>query len=124
MSVLSKICASIGFFLVLSFSSFSQEIDPRFKGHYTIKEIQDLQKNNPQEYQFLINALDKGMFISDIPQEKEKDVKFHGELTIDPNEAHTFLSIGKKITDEYQYYRITGTNKMVVVLPRIFLEPK
>jgi hypothetical protein len=124
MSVLPKVYVSTGLFLVLSLSSFSQEIDPRLNGHYTTKEIQQLQKSNPKEYQFLINALDKGMFISDIPQEKEKDVKFHGELAIDPNEAHTFLSIGKKITDEYQYYRITGTNKMVVILPRIFLEPK
>ena len=81
-------------------------------------------KEDVATYKFLINCLNKAIFIADIPAEKAKDIKFNGEIEIDPNAKHTFLSLGLQITDEYQYYKIEGTNKMLVVLPRIFMETK
>jgi hypothetical protein len=104
--------------------SFSQEkIDARLLEKYSKKELTNMQKNNPNEYQFLINALDKGLFIAEIPTEKGKDIIFNGTLNIDPEQKHTFISLKKEITDVYQYYKIEGTNKMLVILPRIFLDP-
>ncbi len=111
--------------LVLGFSSVAlcQDFDQRLLGKYTKKEIVKMQESNPNEYQFLVNALDKGLFISEIPAEKAKDVVFDGTLKIDPKGTHTFISLKKDILERYQYYKIEGTNMMVVILPRIFLDP-
>lgn len=111
--------------LVLGFSSIAecQDFDQRLLGKYTKKEIVKMQESNPNEYQFLVNALDKGLFISEIPAEKAKDVVFDGTLKIDPKGTHTFISLKKDILERYQYYKIEGTNMMVVILPRIFLDP-
>lgn len=114
--------------LLLVFStsiySFCQDIDKRLLKKYSKKEIIKIQKENPNEYTFLVNALNKGVFISEIPEQKAKSIAFDGTLNIDPNETHTFISLGKEITDKYQYYKIEGTNKMLAILPRIALDEK
>lgn len=114
--------------LLLVFStsiySFCQDIDKRLLQKYSKKELVKIQKENPNEYTFLVNALNKGVFISDIPEQKAKSIIFDGTLKIDPNETHTFISLGKEITDKYQYYKIEGTNKMLAILPRIALDEK
>jgi hypothetical protein len=117
-----KLLLTISFFI--STRTFAQQTDQRLLVKYTQTEIDALQKNDPKQYQFLINALDKGLFISDIPEQKRKDLIFDGELEINPGEKHTFLSIHKEITDKYQYYTIKGTNKMLVILPALFLQSK
>jgi hypothetical protein len=109
--------------LISAASAFAQNFDQRLESYYTQEQIQDLIENDPETYHFLVNALNKAIFIAEIPQEKAP-VQYNGTLFIDPNETHTFLSLGLEITDMYQYFKIEGTNKMLVVLPRIFLESK
>jgi hypothetical protein len=113
-----------GLFLSISTISFGQTYDSRLEPHYTKEQIQTMIKEDVATYKFLINCLNKAIFIADIPAEKAKDIMFNGEIQIDPNAKHTFLSLGLQITDEYQYYKVEGTNKMLVVLPRIFMETK
>jgi hypothetical protein len=104
--------------------AFGQTYDQRLEPYFAIEDIQKMIREDIQQYKFLLNALNKGIFISDIPQEKASSIEYNGELNIDPEEKHTFLSLGLDFTDLYQYYRITGTEKMLVVLPKSFLEPK
>lgn len=101
----------------------AQSYDTRLEPYFTQEEIKLMQEQNPKQYQFLVNALNKALFIADIPKEKTP-VTYNGVLNIDPNANHTFLSLGLEITDYYQYYQISGTEKMLVVLPKTFLEPK
>lgn len=103
--------------------TFSQNYDLRLEPYFSKTEIKNMMENDPAKYQFLINALNKAVFIADIPKEKTP-VTYNGTLTINPNEKHTFLSLNLEITDFYQYYKIEGTEKMLVVLPKIFLESK
>ncbi|MGV3630699.1 MAG: hypothetical protein ACO1O6_05820 [Bacteroidota bacterium] len=110
--------------LVTASYGFSQEIDQRLLAKYSREEIASIQKNNPEEYKFLIKALDKGVFVSEIPAQKAKDIVFDGTLNIDPNATHTFISLGKEITDRYQYYKIAGTTKMLTIHPRMSLDDR
>jgi len=112
-----------GLFLFTAVEVSAQNHDPRLEPYYSAEQIQELLENDKETYQFLINALNKAIFIADIPQEKTP-VVYNGTLSIDLNETHTFLSLGLEITDRYQYYKIEGTEKMLVVLPKIFLEIK
>lgn len=110
--------------LLFSFTANCQEIDGRLLKKYSKNELVEMQKNDPQEYEFLLNALNRGLFISEIPTQKGKEVKFDGTLKIDPDQTHTFISLGKDIIDRYQYFKIEGTTKMLVIQPRIFLDKR
>ena len=111
-------------FTISGYSAISQEFDQRLMQKYSKSEITNLQKNNPEEYNYLVNALDKGVYISEIPMQKASSITFNGTLNIDLSKKHTFISLGKEITDSYQYYKIEGTTKMLCILPRIALDKR
>ncbi len=111
-----------GLVLVFCGNSIAQTYDTRLEPYYSKAEIQKMIQEDVSTYKFLVKCLNKAIFISEIPAEKANNIQFNGSLAIDPSETHTFLSLGLTITDEYQYYKIEGTNKMLVVLPRIFME--
>ena len=117
-----KLISSFIFILIFSFS-YSQEHDQRLLKEYSQTELDNMKSSSPKEYQFLNVALDKAIFIGEIPQEKGKDVEFDGELEVDLSKEHTFLSLGIDLKEnEYQYFKIKGTNKMVGVLPKSLIK--
>jgi hypothetical protein len=120
---MKKLIFLLAILIVAISTTKAQEMDSRLLVKYKKSEVKKMMKENPSEYQFLVTALDRGMFICEIPAEKGKDVVFDGTLSIDPAQNHTFLSLGKDIIDRYQYFKIEGTNKMVVIQPRVFLDP-
>lgn len=104
--------------------SFSQSShDSRLLEKYSDEELTEMKNSEPEEYQVLMNALERGIFIGKIPTHKDKDVQFDGELDIDPKGDHTFISLGIQLKDnKYQYYKISGTNMLVGVLPKSLLK--
>ena len=120
---MKKLLLALSLVLVIGTNLEAQEIDSRLQVKYKKSEIKKMMIENPTEYQFELNALNRGMFISEIPTEKGKDIVFDGEIKLNLDKEHTYLSLGKEIIDRYQYFKIKGTNKMVVIQPRIFLDP-
>ena len=120
---MKKLLLALSLIFVIGTNLEAQEIDSRLLVKYKKSEIKKMMTENPTEYQFQLNALDRGMFISEIPAEKGKDIVFDGEIKLNLEKKHTYLSLGKEIIDRYQYFKIKGTNKMVVIQPRIFLDP-
>ena len=120
---MKKILLSAVLFFLFATHSNAQEVDSRLLVKYKKSEIEKIIKEDPSHYQFLINALDRGLFIAEIPTEKGNDFVYDGTLNIDPNVTHTYLSLGKEILDVGQYFRIAGTNKMLVIQPRVALDP-
>ncbi len=120
---MKKLLLALSLIFVIGTNLEAQEIDSRLLVKYKKSEIKKMMTENPTEYQFQLNALDRGMFISEIPAEKGKDIVFDGEIKLNLEKEHTYLSLGKEIIDRYQYFKIKGTNKMVVIQPRIFLDP-
>jgi hypothetical protein len=120
---MKKLLLTITLIFVIGTNLEAQEIDSRLLVKYKKSEIKKMMAENPSEYQFQLNALNRGMFISEIPSEKGKDIVFDGEIKLNLEKEHNYLSLGKQIIDSYQYFKIKGTNKMVVIQPRIFLDP-
>ncbi len=120
---MKKLLLALSLVLVIGTNLEAQEIDSRLQVKYKKSEIKKMMTENPTAYQFELNALNRGMFISEIPTEKGKDIVFDGEIKLNLDKEHTYLSLGKEIIDRYQYFKIKGTNKMVVIQPRIFLDP-
>lgn len=114
----------IVFALFLANLGFSQSShDSRLLEKYSDSELTELQNTQPEEYKILVNALERGIFIGEIPTQKGKDIQFDGELDCDPEGDHTFISLGIELNErEYQYFKITGTNMMVGVLPKRLLK--
>jgi hypothetical protein len=119
---MNKFIISFTFLFCLNAFGQSKAIDSRLLTRYSSSELKSMQKNQPNEYRFLLAALDKGVYISDIPTEKEKGIVWDGVLKIDPNGTYTFISLNKEIMDRYQRYKIEGSNKMLTILPRIVIE--
>jgi hypothetical protein len=118
-----KIITTIALFICFSVNGQTQKVDSRLLGKYSAIELQKMQTADPDQYQFLVNSVERGLFIGDIPQEKAKDIVFDGILNIDPAGSYTYISLNKEILDRYQYFKIEGTNKMLVIQPKIFLVP-
>lgn len=119
---MKKLFSLIIFSMLLSVG-FSQSHDSRLLQKFSESELDVLKTNEPEEYQFLNTALEKAIFIGEIPSQKEKDISFDGELDIDPESEHNFISLGIDIKENhYQYFKITGTNKMVGVLPKSLIK--
>ena len=105
--------------------SFSQSShDSRLLERFTEEELTELKNAEPEEYEVLVNALERGIFIGEIPTQKGKDIQFDGELDFNhKEEGHTFISLGIELKErEYQYFKISGTNMMVGVLPKRLLK--
>ncbi|PHR50032.1 MAG: hypothetical protein COA32_02550 [Fluviicola sp.] len=108
---------------IASFGFSQSSHDDRLLEKYSEKELTELKTEQPEEYQVLVNALERGIFIGEIPTQKGKDVQFDGELDIDPSGDHTFISLGIELKEtNYQYFKIKGTNMLVGVLPKSLLK--
>ncbi len=119
---MKKIFTLVLLLFIVTFG-YSQNHDSRLLQKYSVEELDELKSNSPEKYEFLNAAVDKAIFIGKIPQEKGKDIKFDGELDINTDEDHTFLSLGIVLKEnEYQYFKITGTDQMVGVLPKSLIK--
>jgi hypothetical protein len=120
--MIKKILTLVTLFIgVVSFSQSSH--DDRLLKKYGQETLDQMALDTPEEYSILNNALQRGIFIGDIPTEKGKDIQFDGELSVDLSKKHDFISLGIELKEnEYQYFKITGTNKLVGVLPKSLLK--
>jgi len=99
------------FFTFFSSISFSQMVDQRLEKKYSKKEINQMIKDDPGQYQFLVYALDNACYTIDQP----KDLSEFTEISLDLKRPLNFLDFGLEIKDQNQYFIIKGTNKLLVV---------
>lgn len=83
----------------------------------TIKKVQTLEqlkKDAPSDYKAVLEyASTHGSAIVNLPQ--GKDSKLNGSITMDKSQLIDPLKMGLTIPTANQYYRIEGTDKMLVV---------
>lgn len=94
-------------------SAFSQEIDQRLIKKFTTEELTTMKANEPGKYAMYVYALDHACYISDLP--KGKEAKLTGSMNVDMTNPLNFVEMGLDIKSENQYFRINGTEKMLVV---------
>lgn len=100
-------------FLTISSLVFCQEKnESQLLKVYSESELSELKINSPERYELLFVALVDGLEILDFP--KEKSAKVSGEISL-PSSSYTFASLGIKILESNQYFRIKETNKMLLV---------
>ena len=100
--------------IVVAFSlgALSQKVDERLLKSYSTEELTSLKENNGKELEMLNYALDNALYVVDIP--KGKQDQLDGSLDI-PGGEYDFTDLGIRPSSRNQYYRIIGTDKMLIV---------
>lgn len=101
------------FSIVISSVSFSQDFDKRLEKAYTSSQLKTMKQENPLQFNMLNYALDNALYLIDMP--KEKMSEFQKTITYDLKKKATFLELGLSIQKENQYFKINGTDKVLVV---------
>jgi len=107
-----KIFNTVIVMALLSSNLFAQSSDELLLKSYTQDELSIIKNSDNEKYELLLNSIDKALVLMDCP--KDKASKFNGEITL-PNGPYTFVDLGLKISDTNQYFKVTGTNKMLMV---------
>ncbi len=108
-------------FLFFSAAAFSQsDAEQKLSQRYQESYLEDLRSNNPAEYQLLVYAVDNACEIVDLPQGKTE--KLDGTIQVNSGTTPAFTDLNLELKDENQYFRIAGTNKMLVVKSKWLLK--
>lgn len=110
-----KLLSSLVVVLLISSVSWSQEkIDKRLLNKYSVEELKSIETNNPNELKILTYALDNGMYLANYSKEKG-----HEFIEIDaPKKNQTYVDLNLDIKDYNQYYKVKGTEKLLVIKSR------
>lgn len=106
------------FALSFAFLTLSQQdsFDSRLLDKYTATELSQIQQNNAEEYNILVRALDVGLVIADYVEKDGEKMSFDGVLDANPNEKHTYISLGVElIEDRNQYFKFKDSNKIAII---------
>ena len=79
-----------------------------------VQTIEQLQSTNPTEYKEVVAYAEKhGSQIMDLP--KGKDARLNGEISMEKAQLIDPLKMGLTVPSANEYYRITGTDKMLLL---------
>lgn len=97
----------------MGYTAFSQSTDDRLSKVYSSSELTQIQQDSPEKFKMLHYALDNACYVSDIPTGKEIDLPTI--VLKDIKQVPCFAELGLRIETQNQYFRIQGSNKMLVV---------
>ncbi len=108
--------------IILCFASFNikAQNSNQLTTYYSPEELVNLEKNNSEEYQFLVYAFENACVILDMP--KGKEAKVTSSIDIKDLSNYNYLELGLDILEANQYFRINSTDKMLLVKSRFSLQ--
>ena len=106
------------FFLSISlfFSNglLSQEIDVVLSKKYSKIELEQIEQNEIVKFELISYATKNACYVIDSPE--GKDVSNFGTIVLDSFKNINYLDLGLSIIEnQNQYFRIEGTNQLLVV---------
>lgn len=99
---------------------FSQtgNYDTRLLSKFSDKELQELKKNNADSYNYWNFMVANAYSVMDLPSGKSNDKEIKGSVKITDMAKVNILELRlMPISNQYQYYKIEGTTKMLMILP-------
>jgi hypothetical protein len=110
-------------YIALSFITtigYAQQADKQLSAVYSENEIQHFKNNDILYYNALIYGLENATYTVDAPN--GKDIAELPSISI-PKEKYNFTTLGIKIIeDKNQYFKINGSNKLLVVKSGLVLK--
>ncbi len=114
-----KLLAVLSFTLLFGSASMAQQVDERLLSSYSQVELNEMISTNPERYQLLVSSIGNATAVMDFP--KGKDAKIQQEISL-PSGDYTYLDLKLKISESNQYYKITGSDKVLMVKSFFVLE--
>ncbi|MCH2224641.1 MAG: hypothetical protein MK066_07710 [Crocinitomicaceae bacterium] len=108
-----KILKALCFSLLATGGVYAQDVDNRLLERYSKSELETMKENDREEYNLLIYAIDNGIYVIDNPTQKE--VSFPVITVADIENIPSFLELDIEIKDQNQYFKISGSDKLLVV---------
>ena len=118
---ITLIVSLIIFSLGIVQKGYSQSNDPvkyekALLSKYSEKELNEMAISNPDELAFLNAFIKNGFYITDFPVGKEGATEINGARKIENINEFDFFKLNIDIKEnDYQYFTILGTNKLLVV---------
>lgn len=103
-----------------AFTAFSQNFDDRLSTLYSPEELSQIAQTNPERINILNYALDNACSVVAMPKGKES--KLNGEIQIENLSSVSLDAVALKIAETNQYFKITGTDKVLFVKSFFILE--
>lgn len=101
----------------MSFAQTSNNSDSRLLSKYSKEELKKLQKDSPEEFNYLNYYVANCYKIMELPSEKGNAHEIKGTLSIKSLENINIYDLKLETKDkDYQYYKIEGTTKLLVIL--------
>ncbi|MCT4580932.1 MAG: hypothetical protein N4A35_05900 [Flavobacteriales bacterium] len=100
---------------------YGQDVEPdsRLTVKYTKSELQELKSNDQEQLEFLNFCIDNAYTIMPFPEEKAAASEIRGSVTLGNMNEINFFSLGYELEEEnWQYYRINGSQKMLVIFSK------
>jgi len=90
--------------------------DARLSVKYSKEELNDLKNDSPEEIRYLNFCIENAFYLAPVPTEKGKDASIRGTVKVADLNNINFFELGLDIVqDNYQYYRIEGSDQLLVV---------
>jgi hypothetical protein len=106
-------------------STHAQEYDSRLSAKFSKKELKSMINSNDPQLAYLTYYLSNGFQVEDIPVGKEDSQLPEISLkSIDPKDINLLALPVEQHEFARRYYRISGTNKMLALLPRQEVEAR
>lgn len=116
---------SIAFFSVGLFYGQNIEADTRLEVKYSKDELIELTHTDQAELNFLNFCIENAFTIMPLPEEKSNASEIKGTIVINDIENINFFDLGVDLEPlSWQYYKIAGTNKMIVIFSKEEIENK
>jgi hypothetical protein len=100
------------------------KLDKALEVKFTENQIKQLKENNPDELNYLRYCVYNAYYITDLPKEKLKTTPERiKKIKIEQLDNLNFFTLDIPVLDnDYQYFEIEGTDKLLVVKSRKHIE--
>lgn len=90
--------------------------DTRLEVKYSKAELETLKQNNQEGLAYLNYCIENAFVIMPFPEEKAAASELRGVVQLNSLENINFFDLGLEIEDDnWQYYRIEGERKLLVI---------
>ena len=104
------------FLIFISSIFYAQSSNDLLLTKYSQDDLVTMEKNNPDEYNFINYSCKNGYYFVDLPEKKNFNDRIFGNVVIDDIDDFNFLLLDIEfLKDDYKYYTVQNKNVLLVV---------
>jgi hypothetical protein len=105
------------FISTVSYAAQNEPTDKRLLSKYSKEELKKMEKETPEDFNYLNYYIANCYMIMDLPAEKSNAHEIKGTIQLKTMDMVNIYDLNLTPKDkDYQYFKIEGTTKMLVIL--------